>query len=105
MEIDCGGCEGTARIKIENDENRAPSILDDSASKNIEIAASLLNNFSIFQLLDEDNKNAIYIDNHHEGRTLCLGISNITDQSLALQTLDVETAGPDHFHFELFDCT
>jgi hypothetical protein len=55
MEMDCGGCEGTARIKIENDENRAPSILDDSASKNIEIAASLLNNFSIFQLLDEDN--------------------------------------------------
>jgi hypothetical protein len=55
MEMDCSGCEGTARIKFENDENRAPSLLDDSASKNIEIAASLLNNFSLFRLLDEEN--------------------------------------------------
>lgn len=55
MEMDCGGCDGTARIKFERDEARASSILDDSASKNIEIAASLLNNFSIFQSLDEDN--------------------------------------------------
>jgi hypothetical protein len=44
MEMDCGGCE-----------SRIPSILEDPTSKNIEIAASLLNNFSIFQSLDEDN--------------------------------------------------
>ena len=55
MEMDCGGCEGTARIKFEKDETMARSILDDPASKNIEIAASLLNNFSIFQSLDEDH--------------------------------------------------
>jgi hypothetical protein len=55
MEMDCSGCEGTVRVKFEKDETRAPSILEDPTSKNIEIAASLLNNFSIFQSLDEDN--------------------------------------------------
>ncbi len=55
MEIDCGGCDGTARVRFERDEARTPSILDDSASKNIEIATSVLNNFSIFQSLDENN--------------------------------------------------
>jgi signal-transduction protein with cAMP-binding, CBS, and nucleotidyltransferase domain len=43
------------RVKFERDRARAPSILDDAAAKNIEIAASLLNNFSIFQSLDEEN--------------------------------------------------
>lgn len=55
MEMDCGGCDGTARVRFEKDETRTPSILDDSASKNIDIAASLLNNFSIFQSLNDYN--------------------------------------------------
>lgn len=55
MEMDCGGCDGTVRVRFEKDDTRSPSIFDDSASKNIEIAASLLNNFSIFQSLDDDN--------------------------------------------------
>jgi len=59
MEMDCGGCDGSVRVKFEKDETRTPSILDDPSSKNIEIAASLLNNFSIFQSLDEDNRRQI----------------------------------------------
>ena len=55
MEMDCGGCDGSVRVRFEKDESRTPSILEDPTSKNIEIAASLLNNFSIFQSLDEDN--------------------------------------------------
>lgn len=93
MEMDCGGCDGTARVKFEKEGTKATSILDDSASKNIEIAASLLNNFSIFQSLDEDNlrqivallkikkypKDAVIIRKENPATNLYIILSGVVD--------------------------
>lgn len=53
------------------------------------------------QLLDEDNNNAIYIDNHHEGRNLYLEITNVDNRSLVLEKQKKVTPAADNCHFEL----
>ncbi|MFN0086711.1 MAG: LamG-like jellyroll fold domain-containing protein [Blastocatellia bacterium] len=54
-----------------------------------------------FQLLDEDNNNAIYIDNHHEGRNLFLEVTNVGRQSLVLEKQRKVRPAADNRHFEL----
>ncbi|UCG07786.1 MAG: DUF4388 domain-containing protein [Desulfobacterales bacterium] len=53
VEVDCSGCDGTVRLQHKKQKGAQPASLGETPSKNIEIAASLLSNFSIFQSLDE----------------------------------------------------
>jgi CRP-like cAMP-binding protein len=53
VEVDCSGCESTVRLRPMKDRVLQPAASEGAPSKNMEIAASLLSNFSIFQSLDE----------------------------------------------------
>jgi CRP-like cAMP-binding protein len=51
--VNCSGCSGSARLKHEKEKGVHPAISEKPASKNSEIAASLLGDFSIFRSLDQ----------------------------------------------------
>ena len=53
LEVDCSGCGGSARLNHKKEKATFPANSERSNSKNIEIAVSLLRNFSIFRYLDE----------------------------------------------------
>ncbi|MGD9306774.1 MAG: DUF4388 domain-containing protein [Desulfobacterales bacterium] len=53
VEVDCSGCDSTVRLQPKKEKVTQPTASEEAPSKNMEIAASLLGNFSIFQSLDE----------------------------------------------------
>jgi CRP-like cAMP-binding protein len=57
LEVDCSGCSGSARLQYKKDKDKVTyrATFEKSHSENIEIAASLLRNFSIFRYLDEND--------------------------------------------------
>ena len=55
IDVDCSGCSGSARLQYEKGKAIAPAASQPAPSDNLEIAASLLSNFSIFRSLDEYN--------------------------------------------------
>ena len=54
-EIDCSGCTGSARLQHDKDKVSSEAVSEEPISDNLEIATSLLGNFSIFRSLDEYN--------------------------------------------------
>jgi CRP-like cAMP-binding protein len=53
VEVDCSGCDSTVRLQPKKEKATQLVASEEAPSKNMEIAASLLSNFSIFQSLDE----------------------------------------------------
>ena len=54
-EIDCSGCSGSARLQHAKEKEIPATGSEEPLSDNLEIATSLLGNFSIFRSLDEYN--------------------------------------------------
>jgi CRP-like cAMP-binding protein len=54
-EVDCSGCSGSARLQHKKEMAVSPAAAEEPPSDNLEIATSLLGNFSIFRSLDEYN--------------------------------------------------
>ncbi|MEJ2166377.1 MAG: cyclic nucleotide-binding domain-containing protein [Desulfobacterales bacterium] len=59
VEMECSGCSGLIRVKTGNDKRLAPPAITSSVSERMELVASLLSNFSIFESVDEFNLRSI----------------------------------------------
>ena len=55
VEMECSGCSGIIRLQLGNEKRFAPSVVAGSPSERIDLVASLLSNFSIFESVDEFN--------------------------------------------------
>jgi len=55
FEMECSGCSGFIRIQMGNDKLYTPMAITGSASERMDLVASLLSNFSIFESVDEFN--------------------------------------------------
>ena len=55
VEIECSGCSGLIRLQMGNENSFTLSAITDSASERMDLIASLLSNFSIFESVDEFN--------------------------------------------------
>jgi CRP/FNR family cyclic AMP-dependent transcriptional regulator len=59
VEMECSGCSGLIRVQMGNEKHFKPLAVTDSASERLDLVASLLSNFSIFESLDEFNLRTI----------------------------------------------
>ena len=55
LEIECSGCSGNIRLQMCNEKRFHLKPVTDSASERVDLIASLLSNFSIFESVDEFN--------------------------------------------------
>jgi len=55
VEMECSGCSGLIRVQIGNEKHFNLKSLTDSDSERMDLIASLLSNFSIFESVDEFN--------------------------------------------------
>ncbi len=55
IEVDCSGCTGSARLQHKKGKAISAAPSESASADNVDIAASLLSNFSIFRSLDEYN--------------------------------------------------
>jgi len=59
VEMECSGCSGRIRLQMGNENRFALKAVSDSASERMDLIASLLSNFSIFESVDEFNLRSI----------------------------------------------
>ena len=59
VEMECSGCSGLIRVQMGNEKHFKPLAITDSASERLDLVASLLSNFSIFESVDEFNLRTI----------------------------------------------
>jgi CRP-like cAMP-binding protein len=59
VEMECSGCSGRIRLQLGNENRFALKAVSDSASERMDLIASLLSNFSIFESVDEFNLRTI----------------------------------------------
>jgi CRP-like cAMP-binding protein len=55
VEMECSGCSGIIRVQMGNEQRFNLKSITDSASERMDLIASLLSNFSIFESVDEFN--------------------------------------------------
>jgi len=59
VEMECSGCSGIIRVLMGNEKRFTPAALTGSPSERMDLVASLLSNFSIFESVDEFNLRGI----------------------------------------------
>jgi CRP-like cAMP-binding protein len=59
VEMECSGCSGRIRLQAGNENRFALKAVSDGASERMDLIASLLSNFSIFESVDEFNLRSI----------------------------------------------
>ena len=55
LEIECSGCSGNIRLQMSDEKRFHLKPVTDSASERVDLMASLLSNFSVFESVDEFN--------------------------------------------------
>jgi CRP/FNR family cyclic AMP-dependent transcriptional regulator len=59
VEMECSGCSGLIRVKMGSEKRLTPLAVTGSLSERMDLVASLLSNFSIFESVDEFNLRSI----------------------------------------------
>jgi CRP/FNR family transcriptional regulator, cyclic AMP receptor protein len=59
VEMECSGCSGRIRVQMGSEKHFQPPAVTDSVSESMDLVASLLSNFSIFESVDEFNLRSI----------------------------------------------
>ena len=59
VEMECSGCSGVIRVQMGNEKRFRPPAVTGSTSERMDLIASLLSNFSIFESVDEFNLRGI----------------------------------------------